>query len=90
MRDTSTSATRMLSRQMWRLTNETEEAHDAAEYFHDENLHEQVRVGRIRKRGRGAGDANTDTAQEVARTDGETSPEERVALRRKISSGDSH
>lgn len=77
---------------MWGLTNETEEAHDAAEDLHDEDLHEQVRVGRIRKRGSGASDANTDTAQEVACANGEASPEECIAFRRSVNANgqDSH
>ena len=69
---------------MWRPTNETEETHDAAEDFHNEDLHEQVRVGSVRQSGRRAGDADTDTAQEVARANSEASPEKRIAFRQTI------
>ena len=56
-------------------TNETEETHDTAEDLDNQDLHEQVRVGSIRKRSGGTCDTNRDTAEEVASTDGEASPE---------------
>lgn len=31
-------------------TNETEETHDTPEHLHNENLHEQIRVCRVRER----------------------------------------
>ena len=62
-----------------RRTNQAEETKDTAEDFDDEDLDEEIRVRGVRERGRGARDANADTAQEVACADGEATPEEREA-----------
>ena len=60
-------------------TNETKQTHDTAEHLDNEDLDEQVGVRGICKGGGGAGDADGDTAEEIARADGKTSPEERVS-----------
>lgn len=45
-------------------------------YLDDENLDEERRVSRVRDRGGRAGDADAETAEQVAETDREAAPED--------------
>lgn len=62
-----------------KLTNKAEQTKNRAEDFNDKNLDKELRVGGIGERGGRAGDADRDTTEEVAETDGEAAPEEREA-----------
>jgi hypothetical protein len=64
----------------WRgLTDQTEEAQDAAEHLHDEDLHEQGRIRGVCQGCSRAGDAHGDTAEQVTDAHRQTAPEERIA-----------
>jgi hypothetical protein len=61
------------------LTDQTEEAQDAAEHLHDEDLHEQGRVRGVCQGCSRAGDAHGDTAEQVTDAHRQPAPEERIA-----------
>lgn len=52
------------------------QSQDGTKDLNDENLDEQTRIGRIAQGSRRARDANAHTAEEVAQTHRQTTPEE--------------
>ena len=61
------------------LTNKTKETHDTAEDFDDEDLDEQVGICCVCESSGRACDTHANTTEEVACTNGQTTPEEGVA-----------
>lgn len=61
------------------LTDQSKQPQDTAKHLNDEDLDEEVGVGCVCDGGGRAGDADAETAEEVADADGEAAPEEREA-----------
>lgn len=59
-----------------RRTNQPEQAKDTAEDLYNEDLHEQIGIRSIRERSGRAGDADADTAEQIAHSDSQATPEE--------------
>jgi len=58
------------------LTNQPKQTEDASENLNNENLDEQVWIRSISEGGRRASDSDTNTAEQVACTHGDTTPED--------------
>lgn len=61
------------------LTDEAKEAKNGTEDLDDENLDEQLAIGRVGNGSSRASDTDRYTAEEVAQADDEATPEESVA-----------
>ena len=58
------------------LTNQPKQTKDTSENFDDEDLDEQVRVRSVSEGSGGAGNSNADATEQVARADGDATPED--------------
>jgi hypothetical protein len=58
------------------LTNQPKQAEDTSENLNDENLDEQVWVCGVSKGGGRAGNSDANTTEQVACTDGDSTPED--------------